>query len=400
MAQSLDYEQIQGERLRKATGTRIGKGNNSGPERVSQLETGSPAVQDIHWVRLLHNGPGKPRCDFSSGFLEEFSIAVENRRERLKTRNLTGFEMNIWDTFFSRNKLHVLSAVIMILQRKQRAIRKHNIDLPQRPENSKQENAALYRHGQLRILDGTLGSLCTVLRDVTGAEPKDLRDKRIIRLEYIQAESPKELVKDLRGILNAGLQTRDPKKIKERGGVEFAFTIWVCGVWIYEKSGITALEEEANSGSSLNPFLFRWLRFLHETYKFPDSDGLPGRNEEHEELDALKSALSNDDDAEGDPAMIAASYLDAIHVATERRPRSLYNDPRITVERLEWCLNIVRQEGVWCPHIGERAGEDDDEWILYLESDNNLGSQPQNSEREKGRPASKYQRQGNDPNVT
>ena len=316
--------------------------------------------QNIHWVRLLEN----QTFEFSPQFLEYFSIAVENPREAHMADDCSASETQFSDRNFSRNKLHVACAVIMILQKGQRAIRKHDKDLPEAPQNSKQVDAARYRDSQLRILDTVLESMCGFLKSVTSANSPEASNSGVVRLEHILTTSPKSLLKDLRGVLNAGLRTRDPMKIRERGGVDFTFTTWLCGLWIYIQSGLTEADE-------INPIYLRWLRFLQHNYAEPSEESTDQRRSENsareeraEWFDPIRNASGDD---EPDFTFIARSYLDAVRAATEKRPQSVYNDSRITVRRLEWCLNIVKNEGVWCPNLDQEGDEEDDDWVLFIE---------------------------------
>lgn len=328
-------------------------------ESLEDLNMEEILKQNIHWVRLLEN----ENYEFSPRFLEDFSIAVENSREARIADGFSASETHLSDRGFSRNKLHVICAVIMILQKGQRAIRKYSKDLPETPQNSKQVDAARYRDSQLKILDSVLNSMCKSLKSVTVNSP-EASDPRVVRLEQILMESPKRLLKDLRGVLNAGLRTRDPRKIRERGGVDFAFTIWLCGLWIYLQSDLRGEDE-------ISQKYLRWLHFLQHNYAAPSEESIdqprpenPVLAERAEWFDPVRSASG---DAETDSAFTARSYLDAVQAATEKRPQSVYNDGRITVRRIEWCLNIIKNEGVWCPNLDQGDDEEDDDWVIFLE---------------------------------
>ena len=315
--------------------------------------------QNIHWVRLLE----KENYEFSPHFLENFSIAVENSREAHIADACFIDRTNFSDRGFSRNKLHVLCAVTMILQKAQRAIRKNDKDLPQAPQDSKQVDAARYRDSQLEILDSVLDSMYSFLRSVTIANSPESSKLSVLRLENVFTESPKGLLKDLRGVVNAGMRTRDPVKIRERGGVDFAFTAWLCGMWIYSQSD-TKREDEMNST------YLRWLQFLRENYAEPLEEATdsprPKTSTLEERAEWFDPIRSENGGATLESIFIARSYLDAIQAATEKRPQSLYNDKRVTVKRLEWCLNVIQNEGVWCPSLDQGEDEDDD-WVLFLE---------------------------------
>ena len=316
--------------------------------------------QNIHWVRLLEN----ESYEFSPHFLENFSIAVENAREAHIADKCSIDKTKFSDVDFSRNKLHVLCAVTMILQKAQRAIRKNDKDLPQAPQNSKQVDAARYRDSQLGILDSVLDSMYSFLKSVTTPSPPETSKLSVLRLESIFTESPKGLLKDLRGVLNAGMRTRDPVKIRERGGVDFAFTAWLCGIWIYSQSD-TKREDE------IDPRYLRWLHFLQQNYTEPLEESTDGPRPEisnlEERAEWFDPIRSENGGAKLESTFIARSYLDAIQAATEKRPQSLYSDKRVTMKRLEWCLNVIRNEGVWCPSLDQGADEEDDDWVLFLE---------------------------------
>ena len=331
-------------------------------ESIDDLNVEETLEQNIHWVRLL----GNENYEFSPQFLERFSIAVENPREACTADNCSGSKTYLSNRGLSRNKLHVISAIIMILQKGQREIRKHDKEMPGAPQNSKQVDAARYRDSQLRILDTVLDSMCKFLKSVTATDSPEDNKSGVVRLEHIFTTSPKDLLKDLRGILNAGLRTRDPTKIRERGGVDFAFTMWLCGLWIYSQSAPRREDE-------INPKYLRWLHFLQLNYPEPSEESTHHQGPVHpvhavqaEWFDPVRSSASGD--TETDPGFIARSYLDAVRAATEKRPQSIYNDGRITVMRLEWCLNVIKKEGVWCPNLDQEGGEEDDDWVIYFES--------------------------------
>ena len=345
--------------------------NGLSMESVDILETEGPAEQDIHWVRTLDNG-----FEFSPSFLEDFSIAVENHRERLQADNVPLLNGKFLDTPFldtplSRKKLHVICAVVMILQKAQTTIRKHDKYLPEEPQNARQLDAARYRQGQLRVLEHVLGSLYGSLKsyvDINGSD--NARSIRVIRLEHIMTASSKRLLKDFRTVLNAGMRTRDPSKIRERGGTDFAFTVWLCGLWVYAQTDNKNCGDDTASDADLEPHFLQWLQFLYETHPEdatkPQSPRTPRADthkiEENEWFDPVRNQ-----DTEEDLSSVAASYLDAVHAAVAKHPHSLYNDPKITAQRLAWYLNIVRMEGVWYPNLQESEQEEDDEWVLFLD---------------------------------
>lgn len=323
-------------------------------ESVDITETVEPTEQEIHWVSTL-----KSDYEFSPRFLADFAIAVENHRERLKVDNDPPDSGHFWNTPLSRNKLHVICAVFMILQKGQAAIKKHDGDLPQCPRSIRQIDAARYRQNQLQILETVLNSLGGKLKSYVGVNAfSDAESVRIIRLEHTLMCSPTRMLKDFRNILKAGMRSRDPEKIRQRGGADFAFTVWLCGLRACLDVG------------DLEPRFVRWLHFLFKVYpenaQIKQSNG--SRDIDTHSMDGTEwfDPIRNKE-AEGDLALVVASYLDAIRVAVAKHPQSLYNDPKITAERLQWCLDVVRMEGVWCPNLQENGQEEVDEWMLFLD---------------------------------
>lgn len=341
-----DHNRINNEDLRMKNGQPL--------ESVDITETEEPGEHEIHWVSTL-----KGDYEFSPHFLADFAIAVENHRERVNVGNDPPDSGHFWDTPLSRNKLHVVCAVFMILQKGQVAIKKHDGDLPQCPQNIRQIDAARYRQSQLQILETVLSSLGGKLISYVGFNTLgDIASMRIIRLEHTLTCSPTRMLKDFRNILKAGMRSRDPEKIRQRGGADFAFTVWLCGL------------RACLDNADLEPRFVQWLHFLFKVY--PENAQIKQSNESRE-----ADTHSMDDtewfdpirnkEAEGDLSLVVASYLDAIRVAVAKHPQSLYNDPKITAERLQWCLNVVRMEGVWCPNLQENGQEEEDEWMLFLD---------------------------------
>lgn len=328
------------------------------PESDYSLGQGTLGVTRNHWVRIED---GKP--EFSPHFLEDFSIALENPRECRKAALCTEVTPDLdMDVCASRIQLHVFCAILMILQKGQLGIRKYDRELSGHPQNAKQIDAARYRNNQLDILDYAIDFLTGKLCPLYGENPKDGQNVRIIRLEDALANCPGKLLKDFRSILNTGMKTRDPKKIRERGGIDFAFTIWLCGLWILKR-------ETPESG--LEAYLLQWLRFLDESYPYPGNDfqALKEYSTAVQERDRAQWFDPVRNQADGadiaDPTSTVATYMDAIQTTIGKHPQSTYNSPELDVKRLEWCYDIVTHEGVWFPNLADEEG--DDEWILVLE---------------------------------
>ena len=334
------------------------------------LEADDLQVAEQHWVRLK----GSPMLgsktnaehlqhEFSLNFLKHFSIALENRREnrqhdRRKPSNGWSISQNAI-TFndsidLSRNKFHVLNALIMFLEKSRAEIRQYDILLlNQKPANQRQKDAATYRSGQLTILDGTLAELNQTLTTIF----KDSPTNGVVQLQHILTHGPKMLVKDFRSLLHVAVGTRDAEKIRQRGGVECAFTLWLCSLWVLRQT--TGLDDKTPLGSRL----VLWLDFLNHTYGCPPLT--------QDEPSITPPQIPRTDGSASDAAadlMIAESYLEAIAATVEKHPKSLYSKKAtITLSLMIWCLNIVREEGIRCPNTNRKAAEEEDEYIIFLE---------------------------------
>lgn len=322
--------------------------------------------QDIKWVRLkdgsLKNDPNRSEAlyEFSPGFLGHCSIAFANERELAQCDFQLHSSVDFSFVKCSRNKVHVICAVIMILQRQQMAIMKHDLDLPLWPMNEKQFHAARYRRNQLQILNSVIEILIESLRSVPGLSTATASEMRVIRLENILTDSTSSILTDFRAALNAGLGTRNPTKIRKNGWVECAFTLWLCGLWLRYSSNI---RENSFPPSGLSSNFSRWLMFLSRVY------GNPPEFESHGEYLAkpVKIDITASEQTHNETYLLCESFLAVIHAAVTRNPRSLYGDTSVTIAHLGWCLNIIRQEGLMCPNLEGRIGEENDEYVLFLE---------------------------------
>ena len=300
--------------------------------------------ETIYWVRL-HNtvvdkipSDARPSYEFSPDFLPKIVTALTNRREKAAGLNELDGQVDFSSPNLSRNKLKVMATILMLLQRQLANIRSHDASLPQWPENERQFHAARYRRGQLYILETVITLLLDNLCRPAGLNGS-IRDLRIIRLEHMLADSPQPLLKDYRAALNAGLGTRKATKIRERGWVECAFTIWICGVWLWGRSDREPFPEDF-----LEAKLCQWLQFLDETY----SDSFVGATEKEDSL-------------------LVDSFHDVIQAAAQKHPASLFNSPECTKQRLQWCLDVAREESVMCPNFEGKAGDENDELVLFME---------------------------------
>ena len=333
-------------------------------DSVEVSEAEGPKEQNNHWVSVRHSD-----YEFSPLFLEDFSIVVENHRERRKADKGQFRSGGFCDLTLCCNKLHVICAVFMILEKGQAAIKKHDRDMPKRPQNTRQIDASRYRQSQLSILEIVLGSLCERLTSYMGIDTLDnIGCPQVVRLEHTLTSSPKRLLKDFRNVLNAGVGSRDPAKIRQRGGTDFAFTVWLCGLWLCKQID-GGKNREGCADAHLEPRFVSWLVFLLENY--PDGTFISERRTNTDILPRGSNVRGCFDsvcyeEAEEDLSLVIPSYLEAICAAVAKHPHSLYNDPKITIHRLQWCLNVIRSEGVRFPNLQQDWQEAEDEWILFL----------------------------------
>lgn len=324
---------------------------------ASNLRQSDPAHQDMQWIRLTSTCMkenilnSQASCEFSPGFLSDMSIAFANKREIAHSDFQLRSSINLSSAQSSRNKLHVACAVTMILQRQQMAITKHDFDLPMWPQNERQFHAARYRRNQLQILNYGIDSLLSYLRELTERKKAAGGDVRTIRLEHILTENSQEILTDFRAALNAGLGTRNAAKIRKNRWVECAFSLWLCGLWVHaHRGGVSGLSDSTCK-------ILRWLNFLRKVYIFPIE---PGPHDG-------QSGMEGYHDASEDIPLLCESFMAVVEAAVKKNPRSLYGDSGVTAARLAWCLNIIREEGIMCPNLDGKTGEDDDEYILFLE---------------------------------
>lgn len=275
---------------------------------------------------------------------------------------------------------------MMVVQKHYAGIVKWDNKLPAAPQNQKQFHAARYRASQLHILDTVFHRLHRMLRDLSGLD-SITRDVRVVRLEHIMAESPPGFATDFRNALKAGLGTRKVTKIREAGWVDLVFTLWVCGLWLWN-SGLDEDEKEELGKFAFNASIFQWLDFLRDSYgrallpvdehQFYGRGGNTGTadGEHSPSISPCAPNSSGEDPASTftESWMIAESYRAAVHVAAASCPDSIFARPEWTVGFLAWGLNIVTQEGFMCPNLeGKEGDEGYDEYMLFMEYNRRTG---------------------------
>ncbi|KAL9612452.1 MAG: hypothetical protein Q9167_002961 [Letrouitia subvulpina] len=312
------------------------------------------AAPSLGFVRLAgilyqqQNGLKFPYT-FSPGFLEDASIAFSNQREFRQDDIGRAFEIDSLETCLTRLKLHVICAVVMILQRQQALIIQYNSRLPPWPENDRQFHAARYRRSQLRILEITTSSIIRRVRRLSGLETSCLRDVRLVRLEHILEESPKQLATDFRAILHAGFGTRNPERIRSSLLVESTFALWLCGLWLLS-TGTVGFRPLFATESAFGLKISQWLLFLRRAY-------------DHSFETVAESILAK---LEEDVPLAESCYA-VIKAGVKKKPASIYNRPEVTHERLLWCLDIIREESFMTPDLDGKFGEEHDGFMLFME---------------------------------
>ena len=336
--------------------------------------------QELHWVRLKTNSdhtsqPSGLAYEFSPNFLADCSKIFSNTREIAVSDFYSQASVDFSDRELSRNKFHVICMVTMILQKKWRAITQHSHKLPRWPESTKAFHAARYRRNQVQLLGLLTTHFLQRLGTFVGTDSLTGRDRRLVRLEHILMQSPQGLLVDFRAALHAGLGTRNPDKIRSKGWVECAFTLWLSGLWLWKTS------ERQGLDSSRDPifasYILRWLCFLERVYGHPDKiqadeDSMLHLNDNEELNEPIRAQDDgfNTVDSTTDNVLVTKSYLAVVEAAVKKNPQSLYGNSEVTVARLVWCLNIITEEGVMAPNLEGNASEEAaDEFILFMEID-------------------------------
>lgn len=337
------------------------RGHESAP-KITRHAKERPQV--VHWIRLRNDALDKDRRAESSSFvlspglLRETATALSNKRETAARDYRLLDQVDYSISALCRNTLKVMCVLAMLVQRRHAAITQHDPDLPSSPANRKQDHADRYRRDQLHILKSVNDELLDKLAGLAGLKSAGVRDYRVVRLEQMLTESPKSLLTDYRAALHAGLGTRNATKIRERGWTECAFTLWLCGIWLW---GIVASKNIEPCGSpSMHDAILQWLKFLTNTYgNLLQAQTIIGGCKNSWQLADMQFA---DDDL-----LLVESFLDVVAAAVTKNPKSIYNSLMCTKERLLWCLHVVREESVMAPNLEGKLGDDNDELLLFLD---------------------------------
>lgn len=338
-------------------------GDNEPVEALHSIDCTEEPDRSTQWIRLYNdridkNGAAAGSYIFSSQILQQTAVALRNKRERAADKSCLVDQVDFSHPELSRNKLKVMCAIMMLLQKQYSDIIRYNSSLPQWPENEKQFHAARYRQGQLQILRAVNAALLDHLAGFGGLKSPHLRNLQVVRLEHTLTETPQPLLTDYRAVLNAGLGTRNPEKLRKRSLTEYALILWLCGLWVLRTS--TTVHSEGKQESSFSNGTLQSLRLIGDIY---------------EETRCTKSTLNarqptgNSPDIASDmeSVRLVRSLLEMIRAAVNKHPDSLYNNAAVNQERLSWCLEIVREESVMAPSLEGKPGDANDELLLFLE---------------------------------
>ncbi|KAL8946343.1 MAG: hypothetical protein Q9222_007246 [Ikaeria aurantiellina] len=320
---------------------------------VCPEESVESSITGIGWIRLAHDSkddsthPRLPSLVFSPHFLEQASVAFSNARE--DDLEMRGNTLDFSSVRLTRNKLHTACAIVMLLQKQYMEMTVQDAHLPAWPKNDRQFHAARYRRGQHLILYTAIHSVIHSLRRLVGLEPSWPRDKRVARLDHILKAGPKEFLTDFRAIIHLGFGTRNAEKLRQQMLVESAFTLWLCGLWLWVRpatvTGSNALR------APLPVIMAQWVQFISKIYGEESNIG-----KLWEEIPASK---------EGE--LLARSCQTIIEATIAKNPLTIYNHSEATTSRLLWCLRVVREESFMCPNLEGKAGDENDEITLYLQ---------------------------------
>ncbi len=351
-------------------------------DMVGISSQGGEIQQGLHWVRLKTisdpaDQRSQPAYEFSPHFLGECAMMCANKRERTTSGYSLQASVNFSSDELSRNQLHVICSVTMMLQKQWGAITQHDHELPRWPESTKAFHAARYRRNQVQLLNVLITRFLEHLRTLVGIGLLPGRDVRVVRLEHILMHSPQGLLPDFRAALHAGLGTRNPTKIRSKGWVECTFTLWLCGLWSWRTTTRPALD------SSRDPIfvstILNWLGFLERVYGHPyafkaDAKIIPDMSNDVilEESTRAQRGVFKQPDSSNDTVLIAESYLRVVEAALKKNSDSLYGAPSVTIQQLVWCLNIINEEGVMLPNLKGTVDEEADEFILFMETESSF----------------------------
>ena len=310
-------------------------------------------ITGVGWVRLVGNGPHHDETSakqqthcFSPTFLAHASMAFFNASEISSGYSKADIELFASD--MTRSKLHTACAIAMILQKQYTDILAGNANLPHWPKNLRQFHAARYRRGQILILNAIIKTIITKLRAFMGLEQPWLRGKRVVRLDHILKAGPKDFLQEFRSVLHVGVGTRNVQRIRQQNLLDTAFTLWLCGLWLWTYSHE---QEPSRRRTALPTRTAKWLSFVCKTYG------------EESNIGRQWDRLSTSEEGK----LLAGNCQGIVSAAVQKNPQSFYNSPEATFSRMLWCYRVILEESFMCPDLdGDGVDDGNDEIMLFL----------------------------------
>ena len=323
-------------------------------------------VSEQHSLCLLRTagkskGSTNDTYQFSPEFLSHSSIALENLRERKGYRKdwakgAHSFRISS-DQTLCRNMLHVLASTTMLLEKSLLELEGYRRDQLDAPHNHRQRMALVYRQEQAHILGVTLESLHEDIQRVLSQERPI---KRLIRLEDVLQHGPKSLLQHFRALIHTALGTRKSQNIRNGGGEECTFTLWLYVIWYASQEG--SLEDQPLDSNTLTT----WMQFLQQTYGSPPLNDI---NQGDQDAGDADETLSSEED---EVQATATSYQYAIQLNAEKHEKTHEPSSNVSVPFLAWCLNVVRQESIRVPIPNDNLEEEEDELVLFIETPDDM----------------------------
>lgn len=325
-------------------------------EKPNHLNTTHPSSEIFH----LRAPTGEALSSINQHLLDTLSIMVANQREFTSVHiTLTRSWIRLLNSHPTHNDITVACRLLSFLRHQHAKITKYNDDLPPSPQNVRQFHAARYRRSQLHTLQSIMIILKSFLTNVVFVKP------RVARLEDSLNDSPPAFSSQFRAALHCTLRTRKAQKLREAGYQDLVFTIWACSLWLcYVNENIEALLQ--NTVNKFHKDTFSWLTFVRASYCPP-----PGRGDNTCPRSgcAIHQWMTRDDHEAMEECAIVESYLEVIRAAAKANPGSLYTDSRWNADFLRWGYHVVQEEGFRCPNLNDDDGNQEDEFMLFLEDD-------------------------------
>lgn len=239
--------------------------------------------------------------------------------------------------------------IMMSLLPKIQKLKLTNDALPDRPQNSRQVMAQIYRHGQIEVLEDVQDRMAAYLRSLVHHIPTDsaaiLPKPSIWTLEgalnVVLREAP-EAHKAFMGGLKYCAGTTKLRKLRGTEQEEFMWTVFLCFIYLHYR--------HADAGRRFGPdaILGKWMHSLEAEYGVP-----------FDELGA--GANAGDDESDGE----AAEYLERVKKAAMFLPGSAWKSSDWTSDYvLDWGVRLTKSQGTYM-----EVGDGDMRYVMYLHID-------------------------------